>query len=171
MIKQAYINGFMRKCAEYGIDARRVLEKVAGPRPEERKAIQRITSNPKTLKALTTPTAAPPRVDDPVWNPVNVQKWVTGLATAPALPKAYNKFMWSDIGATADALGEAAWDSEVIPYLGFPFISGAAINKLTDFIGRRGASRQQRLNDALAIRSGKPVGKANFKKNYGVFSE
>ena len=150
----SYEQGFLTKCAEYGVDGRALLEKLAGPRPEERRQIQSITSNPATLRALTTPEAAPPRIDDPVWNPANVQKWVTGASTAPVLPMATRALAALPANAAADTLAGGAIYGTLASAPNFLH------NWVPKFFERRQLSADQRKRDASAILSGQKPGKA-----------
>lgn len=166
MSKESYIRGFCKCAAAHGVDpqalAKFAMQKEAGPRPEERLQMQRIANNPKTLRALTNPiTGAPPRMDDPAWDPKRVQaiSTIAGTVGAPLVVGTASKL---------PLIGKVHAESILGPMLGHPEAAlfapavdgvygaaGYAAKKLIE--GQSKISRIQRLRDAQDILSGKNV--------------
>ena len=154
------------------------MQKEAGPRPEERLQMQRIANKPKTLRALTNPiTGAPPRIDDPVWNPQRVQAISTAAQLSPALvkylPSAIKNFLskpaklglqythhgtpYMRIGTRLDKLMDLAGEAPLIP-VGSTFgLGGGAVHLAKNESDKHKLSRAQRMMDAQDIISGKNV--------------
>lgn len=131
--------------------------------------MQRIANSPHTLRALTNPiTGAPPRIDDPVWNPKRVQgiSTIAGTVGAPLSVGAFHKLLpW---------LGKAHLETIFAPSKdglsmmtaidGLSGASGYAAKKLIE--GQSEISRAQRLRDAEDILSGKNVRPAIWKNPF-----
>lgn len=166
MSKESYIRGFCKFAADHGADpqtlAKFAMKKEAGPRPKERLQMQRIANKPETLRALTNPiTGAPPRMDDPSWNPKRVQaiSTIAGAVGAPLLIGTASKL---------PLIGKAHLESIFGPMYGHPGAAllapavdgaygaaGYGAKKLIE--GQSFMSRVQRLRDAKDIISGKNV--------------